>query len=266
MSVFTFTINCPVTPTPTPTPTPIPCDCREFFIENIGGTTVRATYTDCRSISRQTPNIAPGNAIYLCACDVSPDANLSISDIGPCTPTETPTPTPTNTPTPTPTVTFPPTATPIPTYTVTVYASFTGESSNIVNTAGPGGAVVESAARAYYWLGPPTAATNTLLGGNISSKSCNYLGAVSGVAQGSTFYIGMLSYSYNVPILFTAGTTNCTTGQTFCGTFLDQGGGYSFVVNSNITIYLNALIQARDFKTVLNSYSLYYCNYNNSID
>jgi hypothetical protein len=138
---------------------------------------------------------------------------------------------------------------------------------------------VETAARAYYWLGPPYAATNTLLGGNITSKNCNYLGAVSGVRQGSTFYIGMLSHSYNIPINFTISSTTCFSqsnpyGSNIpigCGTFLDQGGGYSFTVNSNTTIYLNAMakvvysnLKEAQFNKFA-KFSLSYCNFNNSI-
>jgi len=257
MPVFTFTVNCPVTPTPTPTPAPTSCPCDTYSIENVGGSPRTVSYSDCRGISRTIP-VSGGNLVEICACSVTEQTNIIITNLGVCgsAATNTPTPTPTNTPTPTPS--FPPTPSALPTYTVTVFASFTGDSSNTVNVAGPGGPVVESAARAYYWLGPPTAPALTLLGGNITSKSCTFLGSVSGVNQGSTFYIGMLSYSYNQPIEFTASTTTCVvTNPVYCGTIGTAGGGATFTITGNTTIYLNARISTRG-KT---SYSLAYCTY-----
>jgi hypothetical protein len=271
MSIFNFTVNCGASPTPTPTPTPTPCACEDFFIENQGGVAERAYYLDCRGISRQTPNISPGVAITICACSVTPSANLYIADLGPCSgPTDTPTPTPTNTPTPTPTLTLPPTATPLPTYTVTVYASLEAIPNAIIAP----GTGTEPNARVYYWLGAPT--TLQLLGGNISSTSCNLVGTVSNVTQGEVFTIGMRSWSYNTPIFFVPnlGSSTCiTTGQSYCGTAYDPGGGFSFTVTGNTTIALTALttkvypsINAKEAtlsyynKVLIPKISLYYCN------
>ena len=263
MAVFNFTVNCPASPTPTPTPTPTPCPCDTYSIENVGGSPRTVSYSDCRGISRTIP-VSGGNLVEIFACSVTEQANIIITNLGTCSSPDTPTPTPTNTPTPTPTVTIPPTATPIPTYTVTVYASFTGDSARTVNTDGPGGSGVETAARAYYWLGPPTAGVNTLLGGNITSKSCNLLGTVTGVNAGSTFYIGMLSFSYNIPILFTASTTTCVVSSPlYCGTVFTLGGGAEFTITGNTTIYLNAVTQEySDNKSgAIFKVSLSYCSY-----
>lgn len=240
MPVFNFTINCPVTPTPTPTPQPTPCPCDSYQIENVGGAPRTVFYTDCRGISRSIP-VGSGTLVEICACSVTPQANIIISNLGACgsAPTNTPTPTPTSTPTPTPS--FPPTPNPVPTYTVTVYARL----QEIPNAIIPPGSGTETVARVYYWLGFPT--TLTLLGGNISSKSCNLVGTVSNVAEGTVFTIGMRSWSYNTPIYFlpNLGSSACLysaedTG--YCGTAYDPGGGFSFTVTGNTTIALTALV------------------------
>ena len=289
MSVFTFTVNCPVTPTPTPTPTPtaLPWCCRLYSVRNNTSNTCTINYTTCNNTTTSTTAAAFATVFLGCVREgtITSACSITINTVGACnTPNNTCASTPTPTPTPTPTITLPPTETPLPTYTVTVYASFTADLASplVVNVTGSGGPVVETAARAYYWLGPPYAATNTLLGGNITSKNCNYLGAVSGVRQGSTFYIGMLSYSYNIPINFTVTNTTCYSQSNpyinnipiGCGTFLDQGGGYSFTVNSNTTIYLNAMAKRvySDAKEMIGvnfnkfaQYSLSYCDYNPNI-
>lgn len=277
MSVFTFTINCPVTPTPTPTPSPTPCPCDSYQIENQGGTLVIVSYTDCRGISRTVP-IRSGVLIEICACSVTPQTNVAITNLGTCAaPTATPTPTPTATNTPTPTPTFPPTPTPVPTYTVTVYARL----ENIPDAITPPGTGTEPNARVYYWLGAPTVLT--LIGGNISSTSCNLVGTVSGIPEGTVFTIGMRSWSYNTPIFFipNLGSSTCLTtpGTTsYCGTAYDPGGGFSFTVTGNTTIALTARttqIQQGSIRKTTQTYagkftsvtdipiyktSLYYCN------
>jgi hypothetical protein len=243
MAIFTFTVNCPVTPTPTPTPEPTPCPCDEYFIENVGGSPRTVSYSDCRGITRSTPPIAGGNAITLCACSVTPQTNIVISNLGPCPVSPTPTPTPTSQATPTPTVTNVPTVTPVPNYTVTVYASLEA----IPNAIIPPGSGTEATARVYYWLGFPSVLT--LLGGNITSTSCNLVGTVSNIPEKTVFNIGMRSWSYNTPIFFipNLGSSTCiNTGQTYCGTAYDSagvtigGGGYSFTVTGNTTIALTA--------------------------
>jgi hypothetical protein len=83
----------------------------------------------------------------------------------------------------------------------------------------------------------------------------------------------MRSYSYNTPIQFVPniGVNTCTTsGQSYCGTKIDPGGGYNLTVNSNISISLKALI----IRSCLNygepacknpTYkALYYCTPNNN--
>lgn len=267
MSVFTFTINCPITPTPTPTPEPTPCPCDSYQIENVGGSPRTVSYTDCRGISRTVP-VGSGVLLEICACSVTPQTNIVITNLGPCGTTPTYTPTPTLTSTPTPTPSFPPTSTPLPTHTITVYASLQSIPTAII----PPGSGTEPNVRVYYWLGVPT--TLTLLGGNISSTSCNLVGTVTNVPQGSIFYIGMRSWSYNTPVLFTVnqGSSTCiTTGQQYCGTASDPGGGYAFTVTGNTTIALTALTrQACDnlsgdcFKTGTTKTSLAYCNYSNN--
>lgn len=259
MGIFTFTINCGASPTPTPTPTPTPCPCRDFFVENQGGVSETVYYTDCRGILRSF-SLSGGNATTICACSVEPGLNIVATDVGSCSaPTDTPTPTPTSTPTPTLTATPTPTPTNPALYTITVYASFGGNISGSPTLAGPGGPGVETAARAYYWRGVPTTLGNTLLGGNITSKSCNSLGTVSSVSAGTRFHIGMRSYSYEVPIYFSVSTVTCVEAQAgiYCGTVLDPGGGYSFVVTGNTTLYLNAIVDIA--KAGL---SLAYCQYN----
>ena len=276
MSVFTFTVNCPASPTPTPTPAPTPCPCDSYSIENVGGAPRTVSYTDCRGIARTIP-VGSGVLVEICACDVVPQTNIVITNLGSCSsPTDTPTPTPTNTPTPTPTPTFPPTSTPLPTYTVTVYASLQAIPNAIIAP----GTGTEPNARVYYWLGAPT--TLTLLGGNIASTSCNLVGTVSAVPQGTIFTIGMRSWSYNTPVFFAAnlGSSTCiTTGTKYCGTAYDSGGGFSFTVTGNTTIALTALtttVQQPTKKQVDDRYalkagrqyftfyenrtSLYYCN------
>jgi hypothetical protein len=109
------------------------------------------------------------------------------------------------------------------------------------------GTGTEPNARVYYWLGFPSVLT--LLGGNISSTSCNLVGTVSNVPENTLFNIGMRSWSYDTPIFFVPnlGSSTCiNTGQTYCGTAYDStgvtigGGGYSFAVTGNTTIALTA--------------------------
>ena len=261
MSVFTFTVNCPASPTPTPTPTATPCPCDSYQIENVGGAPRTVFYTDCRGISRSIP-VGSGVLVEICACSVTPDTNIVITNLGPCSSpaTATPTPTPTNTPTPTPT--FPPTSTPVPTYTVTVYASLQA----IPNAIIPPGSGTEPNVRAYWWLAPLQSLT--LIGGNINSTSCNLLGTITGISEGTVINIGMRSWSYNTPVFFVPnlGSSTCTNiGTQYCGTALDPGGGYSFTVTSNITIALKALTTTvNDYsgggKFPVSKTSLYYCN------
>lgn len=271
MPVFNFTINCPVTPTPTPTPQPTPCPCDSYQIENVGGAPRTVFYTDCRGISRSIP-VGSGVLVEQCACSVTPETNIVISNLGACgsAPTNTPTPTPTSTPTPTPS--FPPTPTSLPTYTVTVYAKL----RSIPNDIRPPGSGAETAARAYYSLG--NSYSTTLIGGNISSTSCNLLGTVSNVPEGTKFNIGMLSWSYGTPIHFDAnsGTTSCPPGTdypAFCGRYDGIGGGASFLVTGNLSITLTAAtLSATVEQWIDNPFkksfivrrkilrSLYYCN------
>jgi hypothetical protein len=267
MSIFTFTVNCPVTPTPTPTPEPTPCPCDEYFIENVGGSPRTVSYSDCRGITRSTPPIAGGNAITLCACSVTPQTNIVISNLGPCPVSPTPTPTPTSQATPTPTVTNVPTVTPVPTYTVTVYASLEDTPTAII----PPGSGTETQVRVYWWLGPSPFIN--LVGGSITSTSCGLVGTISNIPQGTTINIGMRSYSYNTPIQFVPniGVNTCTTsGQVYCGTKIDPGGGYDLTVNSNTSISLKALTIASclnygDPSCKFPSYkALYYCTPNNN--
>lgn len=260
MSVFTFTVNCPVTPTPTPTVTPTPCPCDAYQIENTGGTNRTVAYTDCRGIARTVP-VNSGTLLEICACGVTAQTDIVITNLGTCTAT-TPTPTPTPTITPTPTPVPPSTPTPLPTYTITVYASLEA----IPNAIIPPGSGTEPNVRAYWWLGP--AQSLTLIGGNISSTSCNLLGTITGISEGTVINIGMRSWSYNTPVFFVPnlGSSTCTTaGTRYCGTAFDAGGGYSFAVTSNITIALKALTTTvNDYsgggKFPVSKTSLYYCN------
>jgi hypothetical protein len=268
MSIFTFTVNCPITPTPTPTPAPTPCPCDAYSIENVGGVSLTVAYVDCRGIGRTVP-VGSGVLLEICACSVTPQTNIIITNLGSCAspPTNTPTPAPTSTPTPT--VTNVPTVTPPPNYTVTVYASLQA----IPNAIIPPGSGTEPNVRAYYWLGAPT--TLTLIGGNISSTSCNLLGTVSSVPGGTIFNIGMRSWSYNTPVFFVpnVGSSTCiTTSQQYCGTAYDSGGGFSFVVTGNVTIALTALTttvyEYIGKASSIAKTSLYYCDswspYNNT--
>jgi len=234
MSVFTFTVNCPASPTPTPTPRPTPCPCDAYSIENFGGAPRTVFYTDCRGISRSIP-VGPGVIVDICACSVSPETNIFITNLGECGSAPTPTPTPTSTPTPTPTPTFPPTPTVLPTYTVNVYAKLPSI-PNFPRVA------TETAVRFYYTINEFDIPT-TQLGGNITSTSCNLVGTVN-VTQGDYFWFGLLSWSNNKPVFFVpqVGTTACpsTTGTSYCGT-PTNGGGFGFTVTGNTNIALTAL-------------------------
>ena len=275
MSVFNFTINCPVTPTPTPTPEPTPCICDAYQIENVGGAPRTVFYTDCRGILRSIP-VGSGVIVEQCACDVTPQTNIIITNLGTCASAPTNTPTPTATSTPTPAATFPPTPTPLPTYTITVYARL----EKVPDAKIPPGSGTEPNVRVYWWLGPVQFLS--LLGGNINSTSCNLVGTITNIYEGTRINIGMRSWSYNTPVFFipNLGSSTCLTtpGSTsYCGTAFDPGGGFSFTVTGNTTIALTArtttVIQGYIQKTrklnfaKLGTYqepiyktSLYYCN------
>lgn len=273
MPVFNFTVNCPVTPTPspTPTPTPYPWCCRLYSVRNNTANTCTINYTTCNNTTTSTTAAGFATVFIGCAREgtISSACSITINNVGVCnTPNNTCASTPTPTPTPVPTITLPPTPTPVPTYTITVYASLQSIPTAII----PPGSGTEPNVRVYYWLGVPTSLT--LLGGNISSTSCGLVGTVSNVPQGTIFYIGMRSWSYNTPVFFTAnlGSSTCvTTGQSYCGTASDPGGGYAFTVSGNTNIALTALTrQACDnltsdcFKTGTIKTSLAYCNYSNT--
>lgn len=284
MSVFTFTVNCPAspTPTPTPTPTPLPWCCRLYSVTNNTSNTCTINYTTCNNTATST-SAGPFATVFLgCVREgtITSACSITINTIGACNnPNNTCAQTPTPTPTPSPTPTSPPTPTPLPTYTVTVYASLQAIPDAII----PPGSGTEPNARVYYWLGAPTVLT--LLGGNISSTSCNLVGTVSGIPEGTVFTIGMRSWSYNTPIFFipNLGSSTCITtpGVTaYCGTAYDPGGGFSFTVTSNTTIALTArTVQVVDstvrrgstrwngykyepyaFELPIYKTSLYYCN------
>jgi hypothetical protein len=244
MSVFTFTVNCPVTPTPTPTPRPTPCPCDSYILENFGGAPRTVFYLDCRGISRSI-GVSPGTPVELCACSVTPETNISISNLGACGSAPTPIPTTTPTATPTPTPTFPPTPTVLPTYTVSVYAKL----QSIPNYPR---VATETAARFYYTINELEIPV-TQLGGNITSTSCNLLGTVN-VTQGDSFWFGMLSWSNNKPVFFVpqVGTSTCpSTGTPYCGTPTD-GGGFSFIVTGNTNIALTVLTYTETVSTITN--------------
>lgn len=255
MGIFTFTVKCAVTPTPTPTPTSTPCPCDYYQLENIGGISRIISYIDCRGIGRNIP-LPSGNLIEICACSVTPQTDILITNISTCAEAPTPTPTPTNTPTPT--VTPTPTSTPKPNRTVTVYASIEA----IPNTPIPPSNTPETAVRVYWTRGVPMALQ--LLGGSITSTSCNFLGTIT-VPQGDRVFIGVRSYSNNTPVFFTLneGSTSCTPGPEsaqYCGTLYDPGGGFSFIVNSDISVGIRGSTKLIYGKDVPTTTSLYYCN------
>ena len=80
----------------------------------------------------------------------------------------------------------------------------------------------------------------------------------------------MLSYSYNVPILFTANITSAVCSYAdnvgrYCGTIFDYGGGFSFVVTGNTDVYLVALGENEYSKyNEIVETSLNYCEYINT--
>jgi len=132
-------------------------------------------------------------------------------------PSPTPSPSISKTPSRTPSITISPSS---PRYSSVVYASL-----EAIPT------VTETVARVYYSINNTT--TNTLLGGNISSTSCLSPGTISGLKNGDTLRIGVLSYSNNTPVQFGIMASNgpfingCTTagqGTQYCGTMLDYGG------------------------------------------
>lgn len=241
MSIFTFTVNCPVTPTPTPTPAPTPCSCDSYILENFGGAPRTVFYLDCRGISRSI-GVSPGTPVELCACSVTPETNISISNLGACgsAATNTPTPIPTSTPTPTPS--FPPLPPTPPNRTISVYAKL-----NTIPTWPDAFGTVEKAARFYYNFDNFQTSVS-LLGGNIASTSCNLVGTVS-VPEGSIFAFGILSWSNNRPVLFNVSTeleTTCPVQDItpyeartiYCGVPTRPGGGAGFVVTGNRSIYI----------------------------
>lgn len=245
MPVFNFTVNCPASPTPTPTPspTPLPWCCRIYSVTNNTSNTCTINYTTCNNTTTST-SAGPFATVFLgCVREgtITSACSITINTIGACnTPNNTCAQTPTPTPTPSPTPSLPPTPTPRPTYTVTVYAKL----RSIPNDVRPPGAGAETAARAYYNFGEDGLG-DTLIGGNITSTSCNLLGTISNVPEGTLVGIGMKSWSYNTPIYFDAvfGTTSCPPGTdspAYCGTSISRGGGIYFLVTSNITVALTA--------------------------
>ena len=154
-----------------------------------------------------------------------------------CANTPTPTPTLTRTPTPTPTRTPTPTPTALPTFTVGIYASLQDIPTKII----PPGSGAETQARIYYTNLFPS--PSFLLGGSITSTSCNFVGNIT-VPYGTTLNLGMLSYSYNNPIRFQYATfsTNCSAVvDAGCGIYTN-GGGADIVVTSAMNIAMRAVV------------------------
>lgn len=245
MSIFTFTVACGVGPTPTPTPTPTPCPCDTYSIENVGGSPRTVSYSDCRGISR-TIQVSGGNTEEICACSVTEQSNIVITNLGTCASPGTPTPSPTPTPTPTPTATVVPTPTPVPNYTVSIYAKL-GDIPTCIRLPGSG---TEPQARIYFTFGIPMALQ--LVGGSITSTSCNFVGNIT-VPSGTNLRIGMRSYSYNTPIGYNvaSGTSTCPAqGTNYCGTFYDYSGAYVYsqVITANTSLAFTADVKQIDPK------------------
>jgi hypothetical protein len=245
MAFFTFTVNCGVTPTPTPTPrpTPVPWCCYEYttYNESVGSETVY--FDDCAG-NPTSKVVSPGYDTLPCSRQYTqsdPSGFVTFTEGTQCytvptvceaTPTPTPTPTPTTTPTVTPTA--------LPTFTVGIYASLQDIPTKII----PPGSGAEVEARMYYSFGYPMAPL--LLGGSISSTSCNFLGNIT-VAYGTTLNLGMLSYSYNTPIGFQiiTNSTNCSLATTYgCGILTNGGGVTTAPITSNINIAMKVIVYA----------------------
>jgi hypothetical protein len=268
MSIFTFTVACGITPTPTPTPrpTPVPWCCYSYQTFNESGVSQTIYYYTCdETYTSQT--VSAGYDTVTCMKQNSyydPSGMVYFTEMGQCNPipnsceaTPTPTPSPTATSTPTPT------STPV-NYTVTIYAKLNAIPDAIIYP----GSGTEPQARIYYTYGYPMALQ--LIGGSITSTSCNLVGSIS-VPSGTTLRIGMRSYSYGTPIYYNvaSGTSTCPTSNTsYCGTFYDNGGNtcYSQVITGNTTLAFSAhtLQYSSDPKLVIDpnlrgKTSLYYC-------
>jgi hypothetical protein len=103
----------------------------------------------------------------------------------------------------------------------------------------------------------------TLLGGSITSTSCNFLGNIT-VTYGTTLNLGMLSYSYNSAIVFDiiTSSTDCSAVNTSgCGTYTN-GGGIGVLITSAINIAMRARVIIPD--PHVSSKSFDYCGNNNN--
>ena len=244
MSFFTFTVNCGVTPTPTPTitPTPVPWCCRVYTVRNNNAFSCTINYTTCAGAS--STFVVGANSTQVSPCSregtlTSSCINIVYTAISTCaspnnTCASTPTPLPTSTPTATPTIT--PTA--LPTFTVGIYASL----QDIPTKIRPPGSGAEVEARMYYSFGYPMAPT--LLGGSISSTSCNFLGNIT-VAYGTVLNLGMLSYSYNSPVGFKiiTGSTSCSSATVYgCGILTNGGGVNTAPITANMNIAMQVIV------------------------
>jgi hypothetical protein len=228
--------------TPTPSVTPNQCACEYFAIENVGGTPMTVQFYDCRNVLRTLP-LGSGAGTNICACDVDPQTDLTIGNLGPCPP-PSPTPSPSAVAaSPSPTISITPTAS-TPRYTVTVLANLAG----LPNTA-YGGEPLETAARVYYRR---SLTNNIQIGGNVTWTTCSIptatLGTITGLTIGEKIYIGMRAWSTGRPISFTSNNfANCAanTGY-YCGTYEDATppaiGGRVITVTGNMYINLTANI------------------------
>jgi hypothetical protein len=228
--------------TPTPSVTPNQCACDYFAIENVGGTPMTVQFYDCRNVLRTLP-LGSGAGTNICACDVVPQTDLTIGNLGPCPPAS-PTPSPSAVgASPSPTISITPTAS-TPRYTITVYANL----AQIPNSAVPAGDPIETVARVYY----RRSLTNLIqLGGNVTTTSCNLVsaavGTITGLSMGETINIGMRGWSTNRPIAFSSSNTAICANNTgyYCGTYLDANppavGGRTITVTGNMIVFLTAL-------------------------
>lgn len=271
MSIFTFTVACGVTPTPTPTPrpTPVPWCCYEYSTFNESGVDQTVYYDDCAG-NATSKTVSAGYDSIPCSKQYSqydPSGFVYFTEGAQCytVPTDCEA-TPTPTPTPTPTSTITPTPTAIPNYTVSIYAKRSGTPTCII----PPGSGTEPQFRIYYSFGLGVPYNQFLIGGNIASNSCGFVGDIS-VPSGTTLYIGCRSWSYNSPIKFgvASGTSTCPdSGLTaYCGAPFDFGGTgvYSQVITGNTSLaFTSNLISqyklAPDGKsTVFDCYKFDYC-------
>lgn len=243
MSIFTFTVACGVTPTPTPTPrpTPVPWCCYSYDTFNESGVDQTVYYYTCDG-TYTSQTVPAGYSTITCMKQNSyydPSGFVYFTEMSQCNPVPnnceaTPTPTPTSTPTLTPT----PTPAPAANYTVDIYAKLNAIPNRIILP----GSGTEPQARIYFTYGYPMALQ--LVGGSITSTSCNYVGSIT-VPAGNTLRIGMRSFSYNTPIWHNvaSGTSVCpAASRVYCGTFYDNGGTtcYSQVINANTTLAFTA--------------------------